>query len=71
MKKFCKSLREQAMEITNFKKKKLKLSTNEQQESYENRTIYYVSEEKFEDKLGIIAIMQVIIEVVCKTAYVI
>ena len=59
------------MEITNFKKKKLKLSTNEQQESYENRTIYYVSEERFEDKLGIITIMQVIIEVVCKTAYVI
>ena len=59
------------MEIINFKKKKLKLLTNEQQKSYQNKTINYISEEKFEDKLGIIAIMQVIIEVVCKTAYVI
>ena len=36
MKKFCESLREQAMEIINFKKKKMKLRTNEQQKSFEN-----------------------------------
>ena len=59
------------MEIINFKKKKLKLLTNEQQKSYQNKTINYISEEKFEDKLGIIAIIQVIIEVICNTTYVI
>ena len=32
MKKFCESLREHAMEIINFKKKKMKLLTKEQQE---------------------------------------
>ena len=31
MKKFCESLREHAMEIINFKKKKMKLLTKEQQ----------------------------------------
>ena len=31
MKKCCESLREHAMEIINFKKKKMKLLTNEQQ----------------------------------------
>ena len=35
MKKFCESLREHAMETINFKKKKLKLLTNEQQKSYQ------------------------------------
>ena len=35
MKKFCKSLREHGMEIINFKKKKMKLLTKAQQESYE------------------------------------
>ena len=34
MKKICESLREQAMNIINFKKKKIKLLTKEQQESY-------------------------------------
>ena len=33
MKKLCESLREQAMKITKFKKKKMKLLTKEQQES--------------------------------------
>ena len=42
MKKFCKSLREHAMEIINFKKKKIKLLTKEQQESYENTKICYI-----------------------------
>ena len=36
MKKFCEFLREHAMKIINFKKKKLKLLTKEQQESCEN-----------------------------------
>ena len=48
IKNFGESLREQAMEITNFKKKKINLLTNEQQESYENPEICY--KEKFEDK---------------------
>ena len=39
MKKFCESLREHAMEMINFKKKKLKLLTKEQQESYKNEKI--------------------------------
>ena len=49
MKKFCESLREQAMEIINFKKKKMKLLTNEQQKSYENSKICDIYEEQFED----------------------
>ena len=36
IKKFCKSLREHALEIINFKKKKMKLLGKEQQESCEN-----------------------------------
>ena len=63
MKKFGKFLRERAMEIINFKKGKMKLSTNEQQKSYENENIYYISEKKIEDKLGTIAIIQANIEV--------
>ena len=39
MKKFCESLREHAVEMINFKKKKLKLLTKEQQESYKNEKI--------------------------------
>ena len=50
MKKFCESLGEHAMKIINFKKKKMKLFTNEQQESYENRNIRYICTENFEDK---------------------
>ena len=42
MKKFCESLREHAMEIINFKRKKVKLSTKEQQESYKNTKICYI-----------------------------
>ena len=40
-KAFCKSLREYAIEIINFKKKKIikKLLTKEQKESYENAKI--------------------------------
>ena len=50
MKKFCESLREHAMEIINFKKKKMKLLTNKQLKSYENAKIYYICKEMFEDK---------------------
>ena len=50
MKKFCESLREHAMKIIKFKKKKIKLLTKEQQESYENAKIYYICTEKFENK---------------------
>ena len=39
MKTFCEFLREHAMKIINFKKKKMKLLTKEQQESYENAKI--------------------------------
>ena len=42
MKKFREFLREHAMIIINFKKKKLKLLTKEQQESYENAKICYI-----------------------------
>ena len=38
------------MKIINFKKKKMKLLTNKRLESYGNLTIYYICEEKFEDK---------------------
>ena len=55
MKTFCEFLREHPMKIINFnfKKKKKKLSTKEQQESYENAKIYlyicYICKEKFEN----------------------
>ena len=38
------------MKIINSKKKKMKLSTKEQQESYENSKICYICKEKFENK---------------------
>ena len=41
MKKFCEFLREQAMKIISFKKKKKKLLTKDQQDSYENAEICY------------------------------
>ena len=50
MNKFCELLREYAMEIINFKKKKLKLLTKEQQELYENIKICYICKEKFENE---------------------
>ena len=48
MEKFCESLREHEMEILNFKK--MKLSTKEQQESYENVKICYICKEALENK---------------------
>ena len=50
MKKFCESLRKHAMKICNFKKKKMKLLTKEQQESYENAKICFISKDKSENK---------------------
>ena len=49
-KNFCESLREQVMKIINFKKKKMKLLTKEQQESHESAKICYICKEKFENK---------------------
>ena len=39
MKKFCESLKKYAVKIINFKKEKIKLLINAQQESYENNSI--------------------------------
>ena len=50
MKNFCGFLREYAMKIINFKKKKMKLLTKEQQESYENAKLGYICKEKFQNK---------------------
>ena len=50
MKKFCEFLREHAIEVINFKKKKMKLLTKMQQESYENSKICYIFTEKFENE---------------------
>ena len=50
MKKFCEFLREHAMKIINLKKKKMRLLTKEQQESYENAKICYICQENFENK---------------------
>ena len=50
MKKFCKFLKNNAMKIINFKKKKLELLTNDQQKSYENAKICYICKEKFKNK---------------------
>ena len=41
-KTFCQSLREHSMKIINFKKKKMKLLTKEQEESYENAKIWHI-----------------------------
>ena len=50
MKKFCEFLRKHAIKIINFKKKKMKLLTKEQQESYENAKICYICEKKLENE---------------------
>ena len=50
METFCEFLREHAMKIINFKKKKMELLTKEQQESNENAKICYICKEKFENK---------------------
>ena len=42
MKKFCESFKEQAMEIINFKKRKMNLLTKEQHKSFENAQLCYI-----------------------------
>ena len=49
MKKFCELVRQHAMKIINFKKKR-KLLTKEHQESYKNAKICYICQEKIENK---------------------
>ena len=72
MKKFCESLRERTINIINFKKKKMKLLTNEQQESYKNANTVMFAKKNLKTNLGkiknivkleIIAIIQGNIEV--------
>ena len=43
-------LREHAMKMVNFKKKKMELLTKELQESYENSKICYICKEKYKNK---------------------
>ena len=50
IKKFCQFLREHAIKIINFKKKKNEIIKKEQQESYENAKIHYICKERFENK---------------------
>ena len=50
MKKFFKALRENAMKIITFVKKKVKLLTKEEKESDENAKICYICKEKFENR---------------------
>ena len=49
MNKFCEFLKEYALKIINFKNRKMKLLTKEQ-ESYENAKICYICKEKIENK---------------------
>ena len=48
IRKFCESLREHVMKKINFKKKKMKLLTKEQQKSYKNSKVCYICEETFD-----------------------
>ena len=50
MKKFYEPLREQALKTIDFKKKKMKPLTKEQQQSYEKTKICYTCKEKFKNK---------------------
>ena len=49
IKRLCESLRQHEMKIISFKKK-MKLLTKEQQESYKNAKIYYICKEQFRNK---------------------
>ena len=76
MTKFCKSLREQAMELINFKKNKTKSLANKQQKSYQNAKIGDIFMKKNMIKIknilkpGTIVIIQENIEVL-RVAYLI
>ena len=48
--KFCKFLRKRGIKLINFRKKKMKLVTKEQQESCKNAKICYICKAKFEKK---------------------
>ena len=50
MKKNCGSLTGHAMKIINFKNKKMKVLTKEQQESYKNEKICYICQGKYKNK---------------------
>ena len=50
IKKFYESWRQHAMDITNFKKKKIKLLLSEQQKSCGNAKNFYICQEKIEEK---------------------
>ena len=50
MKKFCEPLRQHAIKIINFKKKKVKLLIKGWQESYKNAKICYICKRKFENR---------------------
>ena len=50
MKKFFEFLRKYTMKKIIFKKKKMKLLSKKQQDSYENAKICYMCEGKFENK---------------------
>ena len=50
MKNFCECLQKHSRNTINFRKKKIKLLTNEQQELYENAKICYIGEKRFEEK---------------------
>ena len=46
-KKFCESLREDAVKVVNFEKKKMITLTNEQEESHEKAKICYIYQKSF------------------------
>ena len=50
IKKICEFLREHAMKIVNFKKKKMELLRKELQESFENSKICCICKEKYKNK---------------------
>ena len=52
MKTFCEFLKEHAMKVIHFKKKKMKLLTKEQLKSYENARICCIFKEKFEKNIS-------------------
>ena len=55
---YCEFLREHAMKIINFKKKKMKLLTEKQQESYENAKICFICKKKLKINIGKISIVK-------------
>ena len=47
MKIFCKDLKDQAMKIINYEKKKIIPLTDEEKETYENQKVCYIYEQEF------------------------